>query len=282
MQATRLRARDGIEAAEAERKIKSQMPVAEKAKLADYLIDNAGDRAATERQVRRVHAALAAEANVARRLLASDTRRKIAPLGVVFPVNMGNRGQNEISPETVFRSLCRSGEDPQFVGYHWRRSGNFLFVRPDPEAEVKAMAAVSSVTKLESIPRSFVALVKLDWHVPIDAKTTRGGSVVLGEASGSWRLIAVFLSEGVRPEKRIVGHLAPRIKVLAWPSAQDVLCAYQRPGEAGDVGQVTRAAVLKLRSMTVCPQLLGSGRAIGVVRDILCGKNLRDGARHTR
>jgi dephospho-CoA kinase len=57
-QATRLRGRDGIEAAEAERKIKSQMPVAEKAKLANYVIDNAGDRAATETQVRDVHSAL--------------------------------------------------------------------------------------------------------------------------------------------------------------------------------------------------------------------------------
>ena len=57
-QGARLRARDAIEAAEAERKIKSQMPVAEKAKLADYVIDNAGDRDATERQVREVHAAL--------------------------------------------------------------------------------------------------------------------------------------------------------------------------------------------------------------------------------
>jgi dephospho-CoA kinase len=57
-QAARLRARDAIDAAEAERKIGSQMPVAEKAKLADYVIDNSGDRAATERQVREVHGAL--------------------------------------------------------------------------------------------------------------------------------------------------------------------------------------------------------------------------------
>ena len=57
-QAARLRGREGIEAAEAERKIKSQMPVAEKAKLANYVIDNAGDRAATEGQVREVHALL--------------------------------------------------------------------------------------------------------------------------------------------------------------------------------------------------------------------------------
>jgi dephospho-CoA kinase len=34
------------------------MPVAEKAKLADYVIDNSGDRADTEAQTRRVHAAL--------------------------------------------------------------------------------------------------------------------------------------------------------------------------------------------------------------------------------
>ena len=57
-QAARLRARDAVDAAEAERKIRSQMPVSEKAKLADYVIDNAGDRATTEARVREVHAAL--------------------------------------------------------------------------------------------------------------------------------------------------------------------------------------------------------------------------------
>jgi dephospho-CoA kinase len=37
------------------------MPLAEKVKLADHVIDNSGDRAATEAQVRCVHAALLAE-----------------------------------------------------------------------------------------------------------------------------------------------------------------------------------------------------------------------------
>ena len=60
-QATRLQARDAIGPEEAQRKIGSQMPVAEKAKLADYVIDNAGDRASTAEQVRRVHAALLAD-----------------------------------------------------------------------------------------------------------------------------------------------------------------------------------------------------------------------------
>ncbi len=60
-QLARLRARDGLDEAEALRRIRSQMPLAEKAKLAHYVIHNSGDRAATEAQVRRVHAALVAE-----------------------------------------------------------------------------------------------------------------------------------------------------------------------------------------------------------------------------
>jgi dephospho-CoA kinase len=57
-QRARLMGRDESPPEEVERKIASQMPVAEKAKLADYVIDNSGDRADTEAQTRRVHAAL--------------------------------------------------------------------------------------------------------------------------------------------------------------------------------------------------------------------------------
>ena len=60
-QAERLRGRDGADEGENRRRIASQMPVAEKAKLADYVIDNSGDREATAEQVRRVFAALMAE-----------------------------------------------------------------------------------------------------------------------------------------------------------------------------------------------------------------------------
>jgi dephospho-CoA kinase len=60
-QARRLTARDALSAAEAERRIRSQMPVAEKAKLADYVIDNSADREATIAAARRVHAALLAD-----------------------------------------------------------------------------------------------------------------------------------------------------------------------------------------------------------------------------
>jgi dephospho-CoA kinase len=60
-QVERLMARDGIGRDEALRKIASQMPLAEKARLADYVIENSGDRVATETQVRRVYAALLAD-----------------------------------------------------------------------------------------------------------------------------------------------------------------------------------------------------------------------------
>jgi dephospho-CoA kinase len=60
-QRARLCARDQADELEAARRIASQMPVSEKAKLADYVINNAGERGATEDQVRRVHAALLAD-----------------------------------------------------------------------------------------------------------------------------------------------------------------------------------------------------------------------------
>jgi dephospho-CoA kinase len=59
-QRARALARDG-DAADAERKIANQMPLADKAKLADYVIDNSGDRVATEARTREVHAALLAD-----------------------------------------------------------------------------------------------------------------------------------------------------------------------------------------------------------------------------
>lgn len=57
----RLMSRDGIAEADARARIASQMPVAEKAKRAHYVIDNSGDRVHTERQVKVVYEALLGE-----------------------------------------------------------------------------------------------------------------------------------------------------------------------------------------------------------------------------
>ena len=59
-QRARALARDG-DPADAERKIANQMPLADKAKLADHVIDNSGDRAATEARTREIHTALLAD-----------------------------------------------------------------------------------------------------------------------------------------------------------------------------------------------------------------------------
>jgi dephospho-CoA kinase len=52
--------RDGCDREEALRRIRAQLPLEEKQRLADYVIDNSGSRAETERQVREVVAALTA------------------------------------------------------------------------------------------------------------------------------------------------------------------------------------------------------------------------------
>lgn len=57
----RLMERDGLSDADARARVASQMPVAEKVKLADHVIDNSGTREETERQVGTVYGALLAE-----------------------------------------------------------------------------------------------------------------------------------------------------------------------------------------------------------------------------
>jgi len=60
-QIARLMARDGCTREDALARIRSQMPLSEKAKLADHVIDNSGSCDATGAQVLRLHAALTAE-----------------------------------------------------------------------------------------------------------------------------------------------------------------------------------------------------------------------------
>jgi dephospho-CoA kinase len=61
VQLARLMSRDRFEPAEAERRVGSQMPLAEKVRYAHYVVDNSGTPDETAAQVRAVHAALLAE-----------------------------------------------------------------------------------------------------------------------------------------------------------------------------------------------------------------------------
>jgi dephospho-CoA kinase len=61
LQLERLMGRDGFDRAEAERRIESQMSLAEKVRHAHFVVDNSGAPEETAAQVRAVHAALLAE-----------------------------------------------------------------------------------------------------------------------------------------------------------------------------------------------------------------------------
>ncbi len=57
-QRERLMARNGLDREEAERRIRSQLPLARKVEMADYVIDNSGDLEATRAQVEALYRAL--------------------------------------------------------------------------------------------------------------------------------------------------------------------------------------------------------------------------------
>jgi dephospho-CoA kinase len=67
VQVERLMRRDGLDRAEAERRIASQMPLADKVRRAHYVVDTSGTPEETAAQVRAVHAALVAEHRARRR-----------------------------------------------------------------------------------------------------------------------------------------------------------------------------------------------------------------------
>lgn len=69
IQVARAMARDGATEAQVRARLAAQLPLADKVALADYVIDNAGDRAATERQADEVLASIRARFGVAPRPL---------------------------------------------------------------------------------------------------------------------------------------------------------------------------------------------------------------------
>ena len=66
-QMARQQERDSLSAEEATRRIRSQMPLEAKVKLADYVIDNTGDLQSTGARVREIHRALLRDLDARRR-----------------------------------------------------------------------------------------------------------------------------------------------------------------------------------------------------------------------
>lgn len=195
---------------------------------------------------------------------------------VLFPRNMGNRGQNVLSVPETFTELTCVSERVKFVAYHPRISGNSVFHYRDDKELKEVVELGQRVTGLACLARAFEALMRVSAAVPREAEVLRG-SVVLRTAVGIKRVILVALSEPIADRHRVTGKVGKRVEILSWPSEQDALCLYDRPGESGDVGQVTRAVVGHVRRFGGYPRLYGTGRAMGVIEDLLTGRHLRRG-----
>lgn len=183
---------------------------------------------------------------------------------------MGNYGRNSLQPKEIFERLRTHSEAVQFLAYHWRRSGNFVFVDSGEKTRQRALEAGEAVIGLKCLFRTFSDLRKVNQAVPPDAEI-KNGSVILPTGE---KLIHVALSKAVIETARTTGRIGTRVEILTWPSSQDVLCSYDRPQKrGGDVGQVTNNILKILRDSSI----YGTGRALSVIQDLLENRNLRYG-----
>jgi hypothetical protein len=191
-------------------------------------------------------------------------------IGVLFPVNMGNRGQNVLSIAGVFEKLRRASESVEYICYHKRISGNFVFRHKGNADDVaKAVPVAESTLGLQCVACRMDDLARAEAAVPGDAVVVNG-SVLVRRGGIRWRVVLVVLSEDVPPPQRAMGLISSRVESIAWPSARTVLCLYNRPDPRGDVGDVTQAV---LRTISAPERgIRGSGRAMSVIRDLLSGR----------
>jgi dephospho-CoA kinase len=263
-QLARALARDG-DPADAERKIASQMPLADKAALADYVIDNSGDRAATEAQVARLRSALALE-----RATASRLAGRALPLAAMFVVDADNYGRHRLNPGAAFLALQKGAPDVGWIAFH-PRPPSAVFLFEDGSSEVASRAG-ARILGLDCVVRTFPDLVRLDRATPVNAMTTRGGSIVVDRGSQRLRVIAVMLVKAVAAGDRRTGPLSGRVELVGWASECDAVCLYDRPAKGGNVGQVTTAVVGALRKGGHALDGRPTGRAMSVIRDVVHGQ----------
>ncbi len=265
----RLMARDGIGRDEALQKIRSQMPVAEKAKLADYVIDNTGDRAATEAEARWVYDSLTRESHAARHLTGST----VPLVGLLFR-NAEHYGQNPFDPRIMARRYREACQSPSWVAYHRARPSAALMV-PDPGRDSRCAAGQlgADLTRLSCIVRTYPDLARLERALPGNARVTAHGRVVVGEPARQRNVVVVLLDGDVPTGLRRVGPVGQRVEAFRWTSDRDVVCFYDRPARSGSNGQVERAICGSLAKGTEDgTKFIGTARAMSVIRDMLNGR----------
>ena len=195
-------------------------------------------------------------------------------LAALFVVDMGNYDRNSLSlPETLL-SLRKATQDVEFVGYHRRRSGNFVFVDSGDSSLGTAQLIGQRVTQLPCLVRRYADLRNVRQAVPSKAYTTPQGSIEIATSNGPRKIIWVGLSEDVHQLAHFTGSLNSRGTVCGCTSVRDVLCFYDRPSSGGNVGQVTRAIEKSLRQRGMNDHIVATGRALSVLGDLLEGKGI--------
>ena len=201
--------------------------------------------------------------------MSNDSSSRTETLAVVLPIDMGNYGQNLLSVKETFIRLAAATSSIRFVKYHWRRSGNFLFIAEDTNAVQIAASIAQQVTGLPCLVRTIEQLRAVLTSLPSTVQATKRGSYFLMTADGPRKVIHVALSHDIQADERRMGTISPRVSVLSWPSGRDLLCLYLRPSRGGDVGQVTNAVLKAWRKTHYSDRLHGTGRAIGVIHDLV-------------
>ncbi len=99
--------------------------------------------------------------------------------------------------------------------------------------------------------------------------------MILSTSAGDKKLIHVALSQDVGAPIQCTRAIGAGVETLAWPTTRDIVCLQDRPENNGSVGQATTMALKICRQSH--PDIYGTGRALGVVRDILEDRKLRCG-----
>ena len=227
------------------------------------MIDHSGDRATTEVQTRLIHRALEQE-----RRAAWVGAGHVVPLGVLFPIGMGIYGTNPLPVEPTFQRLRQQTCDVHFIGYHRRRSGNFVFEARGERILDRASREGERIIRLPCIARGFPDLARLEWGLPNGAES-RQGPVVVGDGPRPRRVVAVMLSRSLEPTERPSGQVTGAIEVARWVSSADSVCFYDRPETGGALGKVSRAVARAASARGHIPHLNATARAMSVIRDIL-------------
>lgn len=149
-------------------------------------------------------------------------------LGVLFPVNMGNRGQNVLPVAEVFEKLRTASKSVEYIGYHRRISGDFVFRYREGADVIRAVGVAESVLGLQCVTCSMENLARAEATVPGSAMVVKG-SVVVRKGGVHWRVVLVVLSEDIPPPRRAIGLISPRVEIIAWSSARGILCLYIAP-----------------------------------------------------